>query len=102
MSPVEQRVNGFQLTHGRLHSSKRQSNRPALLFAPDPASIGTTVTIPYWKPLGVFWCTTDIGWIAGHSYITHGPLTLGGTRVVFEGMPTYPNADRFCDTLRQA
>jgi acetyl-CoA synthetase len=52
-----------------------------------------------WKPTDVFWCTADIGWITGHSYITYGPLTLGGTQVVFEGVPTYPNAGRFWEMI---
>ncbi|CAB3800444.1 Acetyl-coenzyme A synthetase [Paraburkholderia ultramafica] len=52
-----------------------------------------------WKPADVFWCTADIGWITGHSYITYGPLTLGGTQVMFEGVPTYPNAGRFWDMI---
>ncbi|HXZ08531.1 MAG TPA: acetate--CoA ligase, partial [Paraburkholderia sp.] len=52
-----------------------------------------------WKPSDVFWCTADIGWITGHSYIAYGPLTLGGTQVVFEGVPTYPNAGRFWDMI---
>ncbi|XUW87290.1 acetate--CoA ligase [Burkholderia sp. M6-3] len=52
-----------------------------------------------WKSGDVFWCTADIGWITGHSYITYGPLTLGGTQVVFEGVPTYPNAGRFWDMI---
>ncbi|OYU98291.1 MAG: acetyl-coenzyme A synthetase, partial [Burkholderiales bacterium PBB5] len=43
----------------------------------------------------VFWCTADIGWVTGHTYITYGPLALGGTEVVFEGVPTYPDAGRF-------
>ncbi|MBL0088721.1 MAG: acetate--CoA ligase [Ideonella sp.] len=43
----------------------------------------------------VFWCTADIGWVTGHTYITYGPLALGGTEIVFEGVPTYPNAGRF-------
>ena len=43
----------------------------------------------------VFWCTADIGWVTGHTYITYGPLALGGTEVVFEGVPTYPDAARF-------
>ncbi|MFW5440451.1 MAG: acetate--CoA ligase [Methylophilaceae bacterium] len=43
----------------------------------------------------VFWCTADVGWITGHSYVTYGPLALGATQVVFEGVPTYPNAGRF-------
>ena len=48
-----------------------------------------------WKPTDVFWCTADIGWVTGHSYVAYGPLTVGGTEVVFEGIPTYPNAGRF-------
>ena len=43
----------------------------------------------------VFWCTADIGWITGHSYIVYGPLLSGATSVVFEGIPTYPDAGRF-------
>ncbi|MBK7261872.1 MAG: acetate--CoA ligase [Rubrivivax sp.] len=47
------------------------------------------------KPDDVFWCTADIGWVTGHTYITYGPLALGGTEIVFEGVPTYPDAGRF-------
>ncbi len=43
----------------------------------------------------IFWCTADIGWVTGHTYITYGPLALGGTEIVFEGVPTYPDAARF-------
>ena len=43
----------------------------------------------------VFWCTADVGWITGHSYVAYGPLALGITQVVFEGIPTYPDAARF-------
>lgn len=43
----------------------------------------------------VFWCTADIGWITGHSYIVYGPLSNGATTVVFEGVPSYPDASRF-------
>lgn len=43
----------------------------------------------------VYWCTADVGWITGHSYVTYGPMALGATQVVFEGVPTYPNAGRF-------
>ena len=51
----------------------------------------------------IFWCTADIGWITGHSYITYGPLLNGVTTVMFEGVPTWPNAARFweiCDQLK--
>lgn len=47
------------------------------------------------KPTDVFWCTADIGWITGHSYVAYGPLAVGTTQVVFEGVPTYPDASRF-------
>jgi acetyl-CoA synthetase len=52
-----------------------------------------------WKPEDVFWCTADIGWITGHSYIAYGPLALGATQVMFEGVPTYPDAGRFWDMI---
>jgi acetyl-CoA synthetase len=47
------------------------------------------------KPDDVFWCTADIGWVTGHTYIAYGPLACGATEVVFEGVPTYPDAGRF-------
>ncbi len=47
------------------------------------------------KPDDIFWCTADIGWVTGHTYITYGPLALGATEIVFEGVPTYPDAGRF-------
>ncbi len=47
------------------------------------------------KPNDVFWCTADIGWVTGHTYIAYGPLALGGTEIVFEGVPTFPDAGRF-------
>ena len=43
----------------------------------------------------IFWCTADIGWITGHTYITYGPLSAGATQVIFEGVPSYPDANRF-------
>jgi len=48
----------------------------------------------------IYWCTADIGWVTGHSYIVYGPLANGSTSLMFEGIPTYPNPDRFwqiCD-----
>lgn len=49
----------------------------------------------------VFWCTADIGWITGHSYIVYGPLLSGATSVMFEGIPTYPDAGRFWDVCEK-
>ncbi|MEE9222755.1 MAG: acetate--CoA ligase [Nitrosomonadaceae bacterium] len=47
------------------------------------------------KPADIFWCTADVGWITGHSYVAYGPLAMGATQIVFEGIPTYPDAGRF-------
>jgi len=49
----------------------------------------------------IFWCTADIGWVTGHTYITYGPLALGGTEIVFEGVPTYPDAGRFWQMIEK-
>ncbi|WP_194776696.1 acetate--CoA ligase [Pararhodonellum marinum] len=48
-----------------------------------------------YSPGDVYWCTADIGWITGHSYIVYGPLLAGATSIMFEGVPTYPDAGRF-------
>ena len=48
-----------------------------------------------YKPNQIFWCTADIGWITGHSYIVYGPLLSGATTLIFEGVPSYPNFGRF-------
>jgi acetyl-CoA synthetase len=53
------------------------------------------------KPADVFWCTADIGWVTGHTYIAYGPLAVGATEIVFEGVPTYPNAGRFWETIQK-
>ncbi len=49
----------------------------------------------------VFWCTADIGWITGHTYVAYGPLAAGATQVIFEGIPTYPNAGRFWQMIER-
>ena len=53
------------------------------------------------KPSDIFWCTADIGWVTGHSYIAYGPLAVGGTKIVFEGVPTFPNAGRFWEMIQK-
>lgn len=58
----------------------------------------TTLTAKYvfdLKDEDVFWCTADVGWITGHSYLTYGPLSNGATQVMFEGVPTWPEPNRF-------
>ncbi|MET0238482.1 MAG: acetate--CoA ligase [Sphingobium sp.] len=51
-----------------------------------------------YKPGEIFWCTADIGWVTGHSYLVYGPLANGGTTVMFDGVPNYPDHGRFWET----
>lgn len=59
----------------------------------------TFVNVFQYKQGDIFFCTADIGWITGHSYIVYGPLSAGGTQVMFEGIPTWPDAGRFWDVV---
>ena len=62
----------------------------------------TTLTFKYvfdYKDGDIFWCTADIGWITGHSYIIYGPLSNGATSIMFEGVPQYPDWGRFWDVV---
>ena len=49
----------------------------------------------------IYWCTADVGWITGHSYVTYGPTAVGATQVIFEGVPTYPDASRFWQIIEK-
>jgi len=53
------------------------------------------------KDQDVYWCTADIGWVTGHSYIVYGPLSVGATSIVFEGVPNYPEPDRFWEVVEK-
>jgi acetyl-CoA synthetase len=59
----------------------------------------TFVNVFQYKPQEVHFCTADIGWITGHSYIVYGPLSAGATSLMFEGIPTFPDAGRFWDII---
>lgn len=66
--------------------------------------LGTMVTMQWvfdYKPSDIFWCTADVGWITGHSYVAYGPLAMGATQVIFEGIPTYPDAGRFWQIIQK-
>jgi acetyl-CoA synthetase len=52
-----------------------------------------------YRPGEVFWCTADVGWVTGHSYIVYGPLANGATTVIFEGVPNYPTVSRFWEVI---
>ncbi|GAB4434263.1 MAG: acetate--CoA ligase [bacterium] len=63
-----------------------------------------TATFKYvfdYKDNDVYWCTADIGWVTGHSYIVYGPLSFGATSFVFEGVPNYPKPDRFWEVVEK-
>ncbi len=53
------------------------------------------------RPSDIFWCTADIGWITGHTYVAYGPLAAGATQIIFEGVPTWPNAGRFWQMIEK-
>jgi acetyl-CoA synthetase len=55
----------------------------------------TFLNVFQYNPNDIYWCTADVGWITGHSYITYGPLLNGATSIIFEGIPNYPDAGRF-------
>ena len=53
------------------------------------------------RPDDIFWCTADMGWITGHTYVTYGPRAAGATQIIFEGIPTFPNAGRFWQMIER-
>ena len=55
-----------------------------------------------YRPGEIYWCTADVGWVTGHTYIVYGPLANGATTVMFEGVPNYPDSSRFWQVVRQA
>jgi acetyl-CoA synthetase len=66
--------------------------------------LGTIMSMKWvfdYKNTDTFWCTADVGWITGHSYVAYGPLALGATEVIFEGIPTYPDAGRFWQMIEK-
>jgi acetyl-CoA synthetase len=58
-------------------------------------------TVFNYKPQQLFWCTADVGWVTGHSYIAYGPLLNGASSVIFEGIPTYPTPSRFWEVIEK-
>ncbi len=53
------------------------------------------------KDEDIYWCTADIGWVTGHSYVVYGPLSNGATVLMYEGAPNYPEPDRFWDIIER-
>jgi acetyl-CoA synthetase len=69
--------------------------------SPQPLSPGRGVSEARGRGEGVYWCTADVGWITGHSYILYGPLSAGATTVMFEGIPSWPDWGRFWQVIER-
>ncbi|BDW83367.1 acetyl-coenzyme A synthetase [Erythrobacter sp. Dej080120_24] len=85
-----------------LYTSGSTGKPKGVLHTTGGYGVWTATTFNYifdYQPGEVFWCTADIGWVTGHSYIVYGPLMNGATQVVFEGVPNYPDHGRFWDVV---
>jgi acetyl-CoA synthetase len=81
-----------------LYTSGSTGKPKGVLHTVGGYSVWTATTFHYgfdYREGEVFWCTADIGWVTGHSYVVYGPLQNGATSLIFEGVPNYPNHDRF-------
>ena len=85
-----------------LYTSGSTGKPKGVLHTTGGYGVWTATTFAYifdYQPGEVFWCTADIGWVTGHSYIVYGPLMNGATAMVFEGVPNYPDHGRFWDVV---
>ena len=87
-----------------LHASGTTGKPKGIVHTTAGYAVGTSAThrmVFDIKPDDVFWCTADIGWVTGHSYIVYGPLINGATGVMYEGGPSYPDKDRIWDVVEK-
>ncbi len=85
-----------------LYTSGSTGKPKGVLHTTGGYMVYTNITFKYvfdYKPEETFFCTADIGWVTGHSYIVYGPLSAGATSLMFEGVPTYPNPGRFWEIV---
>ncbi|MEQ8412261.1 MAG: acetate--CoA ligase [Erythrobacter sp.] len=85
-----------------LYTSGSTGKPKGVLHTTGGYGVWTATTFHYvfdYQPGEVYWCTADIGWVTGHSYIVYGPLINGATSLVFEGVPNYPDHGRFWDVV---
>ena len=85
-----------------LYTSGSTGKPKGVLHTTDGYSVYASMTHQYifdYKDGDIYWCTADIGWVTGHSYIVYGPLSNGATTLVFEGVPSYPDASRFWQVI---
>jgi acetyl-CoA synthetase len=87
-----------------LYTSGSTGKPKGVLHTTGGYAVWTAATFHYvfdYKPGEVFWCTADVGWVTGHSYVVYGPLANGATSLIFEGVPNYPDFSRFWDVVER-
>ncbi len=87
-----------------LYTSGSTGKPKGVLHTTGGYAVWTTTTFHYvfdYRPGEIFWCTADVGWVTGHSYVVYGPLANGATTFMFEGVPNYPDFSRFWDTVER-
>src|SRR3546814_20753451 len=85
-----------------LYTSGSTGKPKGVLHTVGGYSVWTASTFHYgfdYRPGEIFWCSADIGWVTGHSYVVYGPLQNGATTLKFEGVPHYTDTDRFCQVV---
>ncbi|MEQ7874457.1 acetate--CoA ligase [Sphingomonas sp. ASV193] len=85
-----------------LYTSGSTGKPKGVLHTTGGYAVWTAMTFQYvfdYRPGQVYWCTADVGWVTGHSYIVYGPLANGATSVMFEGVPNFPDASRFWQVI---
>jgi acetyl-CoA synthetase len=87
-----------------LYTSGSTGKPKGVLHSTGGYAVWVATTFHYvfdYKPGELFWCTADVGWVTGHSYVVYGPLLNGGTSLMFEGVPNYPDFSRFWDMVER-
>ncbi|TMJ18769.1 MAG: acetate--CoA ligase [Alphaproteobacteria bacterium] len=87
-----------------LYTSGSTGKPKGVLHTTGGYAVWTATTFHYvfdYKPGELFWCTADVGWVTGHSYVVYGPLANGATTFMFEGVPNYPDFSRFWDVVER-
>jgi acetyl-CoA synthetase len=87
-----------------LYTSGSTGKPKGVLHTTGGYAVWTNITFHYvfdYKPGEIFWCTADVGWVTGHSYVVYGPLSNGATSLMFEGVPNYPDSSRNWDMVER-